>query len=129
MKPLSHFLKDLSPSSTTAAAKATRTSGGGGHSSNTKREAVQLPKFSGDEKAGQAFLKYPIWLENWKSQILEYEEMYRASILMSHIDSKAQKKIIGLETKFNKAMEKLDKYYGDNNKVIQACTAEVRSHP
>ena len=39
------------------------------------------------------------------------------------------KKIIGLENKYNKTIEKLDKYYRDNDKVIQACTAEVRSHP
>ena len=41
--------------------------------------------------AGHAFFKYPIWLKNWKSQILEYEEKYRASMLMTLTDSEAQK--------------------------------------
>ena len=54
------FLKDSTPASTAATAKAVRTGGGASHSSNIKMEAFQLPKFSGDERGGQAFLKYPI---------------------------------------------------------------------
>ena len=57
---VSQFLTDSSQNTT--AAKAVTTGGGGSHSSNTKREAVQLPNFSGHEKAGQALLKYPFWL-------------------------------------------------------------------
>ena len=93
-----------------------------------KKEAVQLPKFCGDEKAGQAFLKYPIWLKNWKSHITDYEEKYRANMWMSHCDDGAQKNIFGLETEYEKAKEKLERYYGDTCKVIHACTAEIKSH-
>ena len=32
-------------------------------------------------------------------------------MLLSHLDNEAQKKIIGLENKYEKVMEKLDKYY------------------
>ena len=31
--------------------------------------------------------------------------------------------IEGLENKYEKAMEKLDKYYEDTHKVVQVCTA------
>ena len=51
------FLKDSDHVSTTTVG----TGGGSSGGKNTKKEAVQLPKFCGDEKAGQAFLKYPIW--------------------------------------------------------------------
>ena len=50
-------------------------------------------------------------------------------MLMSHLDNEAQKKIIGLENEYKKAMDKLDKYYGDTKKVIQACTSKINSHP
>ena len=49
-------------------------------------------------------------------------------MLLSHIDNEAQKKIIGLENKYVQAMEMLHKYYGDKWKVVQACTAEIKSH-
>ena len=94
-----------------------------------KREAVQLLKFSGNEKGGQAFLKYHIWLEDWNLQIIKDKKKHRANMLMLHIDNEALKKLIGLENKYKKVMEKLDKYYGDNSKVIQACTVEIMSHP
>ena len=41
----------------------------------------------------------------------------------------SKKKINGLENEYVKAMEKLDKYYGDTPKVVQACTMVIRSHP
>ena len=50
-------------------------------------------------------------------------------MLFSHLHDKAQKKIISLENKYKKVMEKMERYYGDTCKVIQACTAEIRSHP
>ena len=49
-------------------------------------------------------------------------------VLLSHIDNEAQKKINGLENEYVKAMERLDKYYGDKRKVVQACTTEIKSH-
>ena len=90
---------------------------------------MQLPRFSGEEKGGQAFLKYPIWSKNWKSQITDYKKKYRATILMSQVDAEVQKKLVGLETEYKKAMEKLDKFHGDTRKVVQACTTEIKGHP
>ena len=113
------FLKDSDLVMPATTVEAPRTAGGT-TSSNTKKDAVQIPKFSGDEKGGQAFLKYRIWLKNWKSQIFDYEEKYRVSMLLSHVDAEAQKKLIGLETEYEKAMEKLNKYHGDTRKVVQA---------
>ena len=48
------FPKDSNP--TAATAKTVWNGGGVSHSSIIKREAVQLPKFSGDKMAGHAFL-------------------------------------------------------------------------
>ena len=50
-------------------------------------------------------------------------------MLLSYIDREVQKKLIGLENKYKKAIDKLDKYYRDTPNVVQACTAEIRSHP
>ena len=52
------FLKEANPVPG-ATVRATGTGGG-----TTKKEAVQLSRFLSDEKGGQAFLKYPIWLKN-----------------------------------------------------------------
>ena len=49
-------------------------------------------------------------------------------MLMSHVDAEVQKKLVGLDTEYEKAMEKLDKYYGDTRKVVQACTMEIKGH-
>ena len=49
-------------------------------------------------------------------------------MFLSHMDNKAQKKIIGHENEYVKAMERLDRYYGDTHKVVQACTVEIKSH-
>ena len=48
-------------------------------------------------------------------------------MLLSYIDSEVQKKLIGLENKYEKAMDKLDQYYRDTRNAVQACTAEIRS--
>ena len=95
--------------------------------STTKRETVMLPKFSGEEKT--AFLKYPVWKLQWDSHILEYEEKYRATMLMNHLDSKASEQIIGLENEYDKAIAQLDKFYNDPKKIIKACLDEIRAHP
>ena len=39
------------------------------------------------------------------------------------------KMLTGLETEYEKAMEKLVKYYGDTRKIVQACTIEIKGHP
>ena len=84
------FLKDSGhlPTATVRAAGTSK----GSSSSNTKKEAVQLPQFCGDEEAGQAFLKYPILLKNQNLQILDYKKKYRARMLLSHIDNQGQNK-------------------------------------
>ena len=53
-----------------------------------------------------------MWLKNWNSLIEDYEEKCRANLLLTHHDNEAEK-IIGLENEHEKAIEKLDNYYGD----------------
>ena len=45
---------------------------------------------------------------------------YRAGMLLSHINVEAQKQLIGLENEYVRAIEMLDRYYGDKHKVVQA---------
>ena len=101
--------------------------GSGFSFSSTKRETVMLPKFSGDERT--AFLKYPIWRKQWEQHIQEYEEKYRATMLLTHLDDKAQLQIVGLETNYDEAIKQLDRYYVDAKKVIKACLDEIKSSP
>ena len=98
-----------------------------GSYSTTKRETVMLPHFSGEEKT--AYLKYSIWKLQWDSHIQEYEEKYRATMLMNHLDEKAQLQIVGLENKYEEAMKQLDTYYSDAKKIVRACLDEIRSQP
>ena len=46
--------------------------------SSTKKESVQLPKFSGCEKSSP-FLAYPTWRKQWDKLIKEYEPHYRST--------------------------------------------------
>ena len=121
------YMKDVPATDTPA---PTVTAGGGasrGSSySATKRETVMLPKFSGDEKT--AFLQYPIWKKQWNSHISEYEIKYRATMLLNHLDSKATDQIVGFETEYDQAMEKLDHYYNDSKKIVKACLDDIRGH-
>ena len=48
---------------------------------------------------------------------------------MSHIDKEATNKMISYENSYAEAMAKLDCYYGEKRKVIQACVTEIRKHP
>ena len=86
--------------------------------STTKRETVMLPQFSGEEKT--AFLKYPVWKQQWDAHITEYEEKYRATMLLNHLDSKAQEQIVGFENDYDRAISQLDKYYNDSKKILKA---------
>ena len=95
--------------------------------STTKRETVMLPQFSGEEKS--AYLKYPVWKKQWEEHIQEYEEKYRATMLLNHLDEKALHQIIGLETEYEAAMKQLDSYYSDSKKIIRACLDEIRAQP
>ena len=117
------YMKDTPPP-----APAIRASGGASSGSGfsvTKRETVMLPHFSGDEKT--AYLKFPVWKEQWTDHIKEYEERYRPTMLLNHLDEKAQLQIVGLETNYEEAMKQLESYYGDSKKIIRACLDELRS--
>ena len=122
------YMKDI-PSDTTPVVSGSggSSSGSSGSVSTTKRETVMLPHFSGDEKS--AYLKYPVWKKQWDNHILEYEAKYRATMLMNHLDEKAQLQIVGLENDYEEAIKKLDSYYVDAKKVVRACLEEIRAHP
>ena len=83
---------DVPPVQTSSSANEPRSSSS---NSNTKKETVKLPKFSGEEKT--AYLQYPVWKKQWSCHIIEYEEKYRATMLLSHLDSIVTDQITGLE--------------------------------
>ena len=118
------YMKDIPPPSV-APALGARSSGHGSSYSTTKRETVMLPQLSGDEKT--VYLKYPVWKLQWDSHIVEYEEKYRATMLLNHLDSKAQEQIVGLENSYEEAIAALDRYYNNPNKVIKASLDEIRA--
>ena len=49
-------------------------------------------------------------------------------MLLNHLDTKAKDQIVGFETEYEKAMEKLEQFYNDPKKLIKACLDEIRSH-
>ena len=93
---------------------------------STKKEAVRLPKFQGDEKMSP-YLKFPIWKKQWEVVIMEYDEKWRAGLLWDHIDDSARSKIIGCEAEYDEASERLNKFYGDPLKVVACVMKEVMS--
>ena len=76
--------------------------------SSTKFEPVSLPNFKGAEKPGC-------------SPFLDYEDKSRSNLLLSHLDKEAQRRIVGDENNYVKAMEKLDRYFGDKRKIVRDC--------
>ena len=116
--------KEIVPPAPTAVSG--RGGGGGGGLSSTKKEQVNLPKFSGNEKT--AYHEYPVWKKQWDLLIAEYPDKFRAGLLREHLDSESQKQIIGVEDDYVAAIKKLEKYYGDPLKVVHACTSEISSH-
>ena len=63
---------------------------------STKKEAVRLPKFVGEENSSPSpFLTFPVWLKQWKSMITDYDEKYRDRMLCDHIDAAARSKFVG----------------------------------
>ena len=105
------------------------TSGGSGPSaSSTKKEAVKLPSFKGDEKSSP-YLHYSVWRKQWDVLIDEYEAKWRSGLLWDHLDSAARSRYIGYETDYEEAMGKLEKYYGDPQKVINSVMREVMAQP
>ena len=122
------FLKDVPEASVSVVGTPSERpcSGSGTGFSFTKRETVMLPKFSGEEKT--AYLQYPVWKQQWTNNISEYEEKYRATMLLNHLDAKALDQIVGLENEYDKAMFQLDNYYNDAKKIVKACLDEIRAH-
>ena len=66
-------------------------------SSSIKKEAMKLPHFDGDETMNP-YKEYPIWKNRWNTLIVEYEERFRHTYLMDHLDSYAKENIIGNES-------------------------------
>ena len=94
--------------------------------SSTKKEAMKLPHFNGDETMNP-YKEYPIWKNRWNTLIVEYEERFRHTFLMDHLDSYAKEKIVGYESDYEGAMKKLDSFYGNPLKVVNCCVSEVMS--
>ena len=110
--------------------KDSKTSGGitstSSSSSATKKETVKLPEFSGDE-AKNPYLEFPIWLQQWNALIIDYEHKVRSRLLCQHLDSVAKKTFVGFENEYDKAMEKLENFYGNPQKVVGCVVDEVMS--
>ena len=110
------------------------TSGGGASvgavaskvSNATKKEAVRLPSFKGDEKSSP-YLKFPVWKKQWDCLITEYEEKWRAGLLWDHIDEVARSKFDGWETDYAEAIKRLEQFYGNPLKVVSCVMKEVSS--
>ena len=93
-------------------------------STSTKKEPVKLPTFEGAVKS-TPFLKFPVWIERWEKLIVQYDEVWRSSILLDHLDDAACEKFVGYENNYNEAMERLKKFYGDPQKVVACVMEEV----
>ena len=77
----------------------------------------------------QPYLLFLAWHKSWNTMIKEDKEPYCTAVLMSQIDYEAMMKIIGLESEYNLALKKLEDFYGDEEKVIDACMEEINRHP
>ena len=89
-----------------------------------QRKSVHLPKFEGDEKKAP-FLKYPVWIDQWKTLIVEYDEKWWGTMLMDHLDDTAKGKLIGFEKNYAECMKRLQSFYGDSSKVVYCVMREV----
>ena len=94
--------------------------------SSTKKEPVKLPMFEGAVKSSP-FLKFPVWIERWEKLIDQYDEVWRPSILLDHLDDAAREKFVGYESNYAEAMNRLKKFYGDPQKVVACVMKEVLS--
>ena len=92
----------------------------------TKKEAVKLPSFSGDERYSP-YLKFPVWKKQWEIIISEYDEKWRSGLLWDHLDDVAREKYVGWETDYKEAMKRLERCYADPKKVISCVMKEVLS--
>ena len=98
-------LKDTDDNAVSASSSTTMTS-------STKKEPVRLPSFEGALKSSP-FLKFPVWIERWEKLINQYDEVWRPSILLDHLDDAAREKFVGYESNYTEAMKRLRKFYGD----------------
>ena len=114
-------MKDVAPSTGGAASSSGDTS-----SVSTKKEAVQLPNFEGDEKKSP-FLNFPTWIEQWETLIAEYDKKFWSTLLLKHLDDSARNKFVGFETNYTEAMKRLKNFYGDPSKVISCVMGQVKS--
>ena len=71
------------------------------------------------------FPKFPVWIERWEKLISQYNEVWRPSILLNHLDDAAQEKFVGCESNYLEAMKRPKKFYGDPQKVVACVTQEV----
>ena len=53
---------------------------------------------------------------------------YKATVLCAHLDKEAKKKIISLENDYPAAIKKLETFYGDKRKVIEACMEKITKY-
>ena len=114
------FLKELKDAPLSSVAS--------GSTNTTKKEAVKLPSFEGDEKGStSSFLSYPVWRKKWDVLIKSYEAEFRDTLLCDHLDTFAKRQITGFENNYEKAMSKLNEYYGDPIKVIRFVMKDVKS--
>ena len=60
---------------------------------------------------------------------MDYEEKSRSTMLLNHLDELALEQIVGYENEYVEAMKRLDKYYGNSRKVINACLEEIKALP
>ena len=100
------------------------TSGGTSSNSGTKKELIKLPTFQGDEKASP-YVNFPIWKKLWETLIEDYEEKYRAGLLLAHLDDAARGKFIGYEGNYEEMYIRLGRYYGAREKVVKHVLQEV----
>ena len=123
------ILTSLKDEPSTSGGDAT-TSGGSTTSSRSgnliRHEKVVLPSFEGDESKSP-FLKFPTWKKQWLTMIKTFDPDYRDVTLMRHLDETAQGKIVGYETMYEEAFQRLCDFYGDPLKIIQCVMDEVTS--
>ena len=77
--------------------------------SSTKKEPVKLPMFKGAVKSSP-FLKFPVWIERWEKLIDQYDEVWKPSILLDHLDDAAREKFVGYKVNYLEAMNRLKKF-------------------
>ena len=94
--------------------------------STTRKEPIKLPNFHGEEKMNP-FTEYPTWKLRWESLIGGYPAEHRWTILLDHLDDVAKSKFVGNNGNYEKAMERLESFFGDPTKVVACSLKEINS--